>query len=181
MVSNLKIGMTAHNSTPNFGKQLRTAPSCWSVFWCGLFTSDSFKGLVMKTNLLYPGMFLQEEEEEENMLIETFGGLLLIWRVLQRKRFGNCKLTRTLAEPSIFSCETQNRDTEMKVSCTFSHFPYWSADEVHLNSLIKYYYVKYGHEWCRKRRVTNGGRSKAISGIKGHMLHSLSVQVTGSL
>lgn len=103
----------------------------------------------MKTNLLYPGMFLQEEEEEEeNMLIETFGGLLLIWRV-QRKHFGNCNLTRTLAEPSIF-CETQNRDTETKVS-TSSHFPHWSADEVHLNSLIKYYYVKYGHKRCRKR------------------------------
>lgn len=180
MVSNLKIGMTTHNSTPNFGKQLRAAPSCWSVFWCGLFTSDGFEGLVMKTNLLYPGMFLQEEEEEENMLIETFGGLLLIWRVLQRKHFGNCKLTRTLAEPSMF-CETQNRDTETKVSYTSSHFPHWSADEVHLNFLIKYYYVNCDHERCRKRRVTHGGRSKAISGNKGHMLHSFSVQVTGSL
>lgn len=116
------------------------------------------------------------------MLIETFGVLLLIWRVLQRKRFGNCKLTRTLAEPSFFfSCEKQNRDTETNVSYTSSHFPYWSADEVHLNSLIKYYYVKYGHERCRKRWVTHGGRSKAISGIKGHMLHSFCVQVTGSL
>lgn len=33
----------------------------------------------LTTNLPYPGMFLQEEEEED-MLMEPFGGLLLIWR-----------------------------------------------------------------------------------------------------